>query len=200
MTLAWFTAVSLFAFAMAMTPGPNNLIATASGATFGLRRTLPQMWGVAIGAPVMLILLGLGVAQAMLAYPGLQTAMSWIGAAYLVWLAWKIATAGPTEAGDVTGAPPTFLQSALFQWVNPKAWVLCLSAIATYTHAGPEQMNEILVIAAIFIPMTFISLTVWAQFGVAMSRWLTSPLRLRLFNGTMAALMLASLAPLFLSQ
>jgi threonine/homoserine/homoserine lactone efflux protein len=200
MTLAWFTAVLLFAFAMAMTPGPNNLIATSSGATFGLRRTLPQMWGVAIGAPVMLILLGLGVAQAMLAYPGLQTAMSWIGAAYLVWLAWQIATAGPTEAGDVTGAPPSFLQSALFQWVNPKAWVLCLSAIATYTHAGPDQLREILVIAAIFIPMTFISLVVWAQFGVAMSRWLTSPLRLRLFNGTMAALMLASLAPLFLSQ
>jgi threonine/homoserine/homoserine lactone efflux protein len=200
MTLAWFAAVSLFAFAMAMTPGPNNLIATASGATFGLRRTLPQMWGVAIGAPVMLILLGLGVAQAMLAYPRVQTAMSWIGAAYLVWLAWRIATAGPTEAGDVKGEPPTFLQSALFQWVNPKAWVLCLSAIATYTRAGPDQMNEILAIAAIFIPMTFISLVVWAQFGVTMSRWLTSPLRLRLFNGTMAALMLVSLAPLFLSQ
>jgi threonine/homoserine/homoserine lactone efflux protein len=198
MTLAWFTAVSLFAFAMAMTPGPNNLIATASGATFGLRRTIPQMWGVAVGAPVMLILLGLGVAQAMLAYPGLQQGMSWAGAAYLLWLAWKIATSGPTEAGNIEGAPPTFIQSALFQWVNPKAWVLCLSAIATYTHAGPDQMNEILVIAAVFVPMTFVSLTVWAQFGVAMSRWLTSPLRLRLFNGTMAVLMLASLAPLFL--
>lgn len=199
MTLAWFTAALLFVLAMALTPGPNNLMATASAATFGFRRTVPMMIGVAAGAPVMLLMLGLGVAQAVLAYPPLYEAMRWIGAAYLIWLAWQIATAKPAEVGESDARPPGFLKAALFQWVNPKAWVLCLSAIATYTQPGPSQLSQILIIGGIFIPMTFFSLAIWAQFGVTMSRWLTSPLRLRLFNWTMAGLMIASLIPAFLT-
>src|SRR5215212_11075454 len=122
--LAWFGSAAGFALAMSDSPGPNNTMVAASGANFGLRRTLPHMLGVALGFPVMLLLVAVGAAELLHGSPGLQRALRWVGAAWLLWLAWRIAVADPAAKGGVAGParPMSFLQAALFQWVNPKAW------------------------------------------------------------------------------
>jgi len=198
MTLAWFSAVLFFAAAIAFPPRPNELMATAAGATCGRRRSLPQALGVAVGLGAMVLALGLGFARAIAASPELYAALRWVGGAYLLWLAYQIATAEPADAADPDARPPGFLKAALFQWVNPKAWAFTLGGVAVHTHAGPEQMSEIVAMTLVFAPVTFAAMVVWTLFGVTMSRWLTSRARLRLFNGTMAVLMVASLIPLFI--
>lgn len=127
-------ALIAFAFVTSVTPGPNNVMLMASGANFGLRRTLPHMLGVALGFGAMVALLGLGVDRLIAGSPRLAEAMKWISMAYMLWLAWKIAHAsGPIRKGDVTARPMSFLAACAFQWVNPKAWMMGLGALSAYS-------------------------------------------------------------------
>ncbi|MBY5971371.1 LysE family translocator [Ferrimonas balearica] len=187
------TAIFLFCFVSSVTPGPNNLMVMASGANFGYRRTVPHMLGIGAGFSVMVALVGLGLMQVFDLYPVVRQGLMVACAAYLLYLAWKIAHAAPPEGGDATGRPMTFLQAAAFQWVNPKAWVMGMSAITLY--APDRNLGAVLLIAAMFGLVCIPANSVWILLGQEVRRLLHRPGLLRAFNWTMAALLVASLIP-----
>lgn len=188
-----FLALSLFAFVSSITPGPNNLMLMASGANFGFRRTIPHMLGVAIGFVVMVLLVGAGLVQVFDAYPVSYGVLKTLSVAYLLWLAWKIANAAPLQ-GRVSGSQPmSFLQAAGFQWVNPKAWAMALTAISAYTPS--QTLGAIALVGLVFGAINLPSVGSWTVIGQQMSRVLTSPHRMVAFNRVMAALLVASLYP-----
>ena len=197
----WLASVLAFATATSATPGPNNAMLAASGATWGLRRTLPHMLGVALGFPAMLVAVALGAGEPLRAWPWLQGAMRWGGAAYLLWLAWHIATARPAmeDAGADAGRqrPFTFMQAALFQWINPKAWIIAVGAVVTYTSASRGSLvGQSLSLAGTFLIVTLPTTLFWAAIGVGAARVLRTPGPLRAFNVALAVLLVASLVPL----
>jgi threonine/homoserine/homoserine lactone efflux protein len=196
MTTELLLAFVAFAFVSSVTPGPNNLMLLASGVNFGLRRSLPHMLGVSIGFSVMVALVGLGLGQLFERVPALYLALRYVGAAYLLYLAWKIACAAPPgEKTPNAGKPLTFMQAAAFQWVNPKAWVMAVSAISTFTPPGDFLMN-VLLIAVLFGLVNGPSVSLWTMAGSLLRRWLERPRILRTFNITMALLLIASLYPI----
>lgn len=182
-----------FAFVSSITPGPNNMMLLASGVNHGFRRTIPHMLGISLGHSFMVILVGLGLAGLFTTYPAARTALTVVSVGYLAWLAWKIANAAAPNPGAAKGRPFTFLQAALFQWVNPKAWSMALTAISLYT----PQANAVTVVsvAAVFCATNLPSVSCWAALGTALRGFLSDPKRLRAFNWTMAALLIASLYP-----
>lgn len=187
--------LSLFAISMSITPGPNNVMLTASGVNFGFRRTLPHMLGIAFGFPAMVLAIGLGLGGLLEAYPQIHAGLKYVGIAYLLWLAWKIATAARAENAGAKAKPLNFLQAAGFQWVNPKAWIIAVGAIATYTTLQGDVIQEVLVIAAVFGMVTLPTVALWTLFGTAIRRLLKSDRARTLFNWSMAALLVASLVP-----
>ena len=192
-TLLW--ALVIFAAVMSITPGPNNIMLLTSGLNFGFRRTLPHMLGVALGFALMAALVGLGLAEIFTQIPVLYVVLKWLGAAYMVYLAIKIARSRSLKVGDAaTGRPLTFLQAAAFQWINPKAWMIILSACATYTL--PEHyVFGVAVITVILGVVTLPTIAIWVAFGATLRRALSNPAILRLFNWSMAILLIASLYP-----
>jgi len=193
MTVELFTALATFAFVTVITPGPNNLMLMASGANFGFRRTMPHMVGIGIGMPVLVICVGIGVMQLFDLWPASYTILMVLSVAYLLYLAWKIANAAPPKGVQARGRPLTFLQAAAFQWVNPKAWSMALSAITLY--ATSRDADAVLWVAGMYLVMTLASTTFWVALGQQMQRVLNSPRRLRMFNIAMAVLLVATLIP-----
>ena len=171
---------------------------TSSGATFGFRRTLPHMVGIAFGFPAMVFIIGLGLAQIFIASPLLQQVLKFISILYFLYLAWRIALSGRSTSRSVS-KPLNFFQAAAFQWVNPKAWIMAIGAIGAYTHDGENRLGEIILIVACFFISGLFSNTLWAGFGTVIGKWLSSHLRLRVFNVTIAILLLASLIPVLTS-
>ncbi|HVG49913.1 MAG TPA: LysE family translocator [Rubellimicrobium sp.] len=195
MTPDLLPALALFAFVSSITPGPNNLMLMASGANFGVRRSLPHMLGVGIGFTAMIVAVGLGLAGRFEAVPWTHTALEVFAVLYLLWLAWKIGTAAPaTPEAPETARPITFLQAAAFQWVNPKAWMMVISALTFY--AADESVAAVLLVAAVFGAINLPCISLWTMLGQEMRRVLTSPARLRAFNITMAVLLVATLWPI----
>ena len=191
-----FIALLLFALVSSITPGPNNVMLLASGVNFGFRRTIPHMFGIAGGFGALLLATGFGLGALLSTWPQLHFGLKIAGAAYLLFLAWKIATAGQDKGRDESTAKPmTFLQAALFQWVNPKAWVMGLTAMTLYAEPGAPVISILLVTLA-FVLVNFPSVSVWAAFGTAMRGFLSDPVRLRAFNVIMALLLVASLWPM----
>lgn len=188
-----FSGLALFAFVSSITPGPNNMMLMASGANFGFRRTIPHMLGIGVGFTVMIVLVGLGLMQLFDALPVLHDILTVIGVAYLVWLAWKIAHADMPTTDGGSGRPMTFLQAALFQWVNPKAWQMGLTAITLY--APDRSWQAVALVAVFFGTINLPSVSTWTVLGQQLRRILSSRRRLQVFNWSMAALLLASLIP-----
>lgn len=194
MSMDLFVAFVTFAFVSSITPGPNNLMLLASGANFGLRRTVPHMLGIGVGFTSMIVLVGVGLMGLFDAVPASYTVLKIACVGYLMWLAWKIANAtAPDEAYRASGSPMTFLQALAFQWVNPKAWTMALTAITIY--APDRSLFAVTLVALVFGLINLPSVSSWAVLGQQMQRFLTSKARLRAFNWTMAALLLASLWP-----
>lgn len=193
MTYDLLIAFALFAFVSSITPGPNNLMLMASGANFGIRASVPHMLGIGVGFTVMVVLVGAGLAQVFTTWPVAHLVLKAVSALYLLWLAWKIANAAPPSEGAQVGRPLTFLQACLFQWVNPKAWAMALTAVTVYTP--DETLTAVLLVAAIFGVINLPSVSFWTILGQQMARLLTNRRRLRLFNGVMALLLVASLWP-----
>ncbi len=193
MPLELLVALALFAFVSSITPGPNNVMLLASGVNFGFRRTVPHMLGIGIGHAFMVVVVGLGLAGVFAAWPPARLVLQIVSAAYLLWLAWKIAHAVSPDASTKSGRPMTFLQAAAFQWVNPKAWTMALGAIALY--APGQDLAAVLIVAGVFAAVNLPSVSVWAGMGVMLSRALRDPVWLRRFNRTMAVLLVASLWP-----
>ena len=184
--------LAAFAFASSVTPGPNNMMLMASGANFGFRRTLPHMLGVALGFVAMAVLVGLGLMQVFARWPILHDILMVVSVAYLLWLAWRIANAAP-KAAEAGARPMTFLEAAAFQWVNPKAWTMALTAVTVY--APDRSLAALAAVAAIFGAINLPSVGSRAALGVLTRRALAAPARLRLFNRAMARLPVASLCP-----
>lgn len=189
-----------FAFVSSITPGPNNTMLMASGANFGLWRTVPHMLGVGIGFSVMIVLVGLGLMQVFDAYPVTARILKIVSVVYLLWLARKIATAAPVmpDAPETAGTPMTFGQAAAFQWVNPKAWTMAVYAITNYATApdGARSLWAVGIVALTFGAVNIPCVGSWTILGQEMRRFLTSPARLRCFNWVMAALLVATLYPI----
>lgn len=193
MSFAILTALLGFAFVTTVTPGPNNLMLMASGANFGFRRTLPHMLGIVGGLSVMALLVGAGLMALFDALPALNLVLKVASVCYLLWLTLKIATAAPMAERDADSRPMTFLQAAAFQWVNPKAWAMCLSAITLY--APDRTLLSVAIVAGAFAVVCFPAISVWAWLGTVVRQWLSNATRLKVFNITMAALLVASLYP-----
>ncbi|MCA1367514.1 LysE family translocator [Bradyrhizobium sp. BRP14] len=188
-------ALFLFAFTTSITPGPNNMMLFAPGVNFGFVRTIPHMLGIGGGFFVLLIAVGLGLGALLHSMPLLYTALKFAGGAYLVWIAWKIGTSRSLGEGRANAVPMTFLQAAAFQWVNPKAWVMAVSAMATDTSSNSYLMS-VLVVGLVFAVVNVPSVSTWAGFGSALRQWLSEPVRLKWFNITMAVLLVVSLWPM----
>lgn len=195
MTQDVFIALIAFSFVSSITPGPNNLMLMASGANYGFRRTIPHMMGISLGHAFMVTMVGVILLQVFETYPILNLLLKVLSLTYMVWLAWKIANALPPEAKDVTGNPLTFLQAAAFQWVNPKAWFMAITAITNYAPQDRGVLIGALTVSVVFAATNFPSVSVWAWIGVQVRRFLDTPARLRTFNITMATLLLLSLWP-----
>jgi threonine/homoserine/homoserine lactone efflux protein len=194
MTVQLLLAFVLFAFATAGTPGPNNMMLLASGANFGFRATILHILGISVGLGVMVLAMGLGLGGVFKAWPVLHDLLRWAGGAYLLWLAWKIATTKGISDKDAGARPMTFLGGAAFQWVNPKAWAMALTAATTYTPEG--SVLAVFIVAGTFMLVGAPCSAAWAGCGQGMRRFLDRPPVLRAFNLTMAALLVASLYPL----
>jgi len=196
-SLSFVPPLGLFAFVCSVTPGPNNVMLTASGSTFGYRRSVPHMLGISLGTVIMVLLLGVGLGQVFAAVPRLYTVLKYVSAAYLIWLAVKIARATGVASGHAGSQPLNFWQAAAFQWANPKAWIMCVGIVATYTPRQGFFLN--LPLSAVVLGMIdYPSISVWTLFGTAVGRALRTPVALRVFNGFMAVLLLLSLVPVSL--
>ena len=193
MTLDLFLALIAFAFVTSVTPGPNNVMLLASGVNFGFRRTVPHMAGVAIGHAVMVFLVGVGLMGIFISYPPAQMALKIISAVYMLWLAWKIANAAPPAGAQRAGKPLSFMQAAAFQWVNPKAWIISLGAVTLY--APGQEWIAVAWVAFGFLSVGWTTTIIWTVLGLGLRRFLQKPVALRVFNYTMAALLVASLVP-----
>ena len=196
MTYSLLTGLVLFCFVSSITPGPNNLMLMATGANFGARRAAPHASGIVLGFTFMIVAIGLGVAQLFQIYPLAHQLLGVVSVIYLIYLAYKTATARTNlDSPEPTGKPITFWQAAAFQWVNPKAWTMALAAVTVYAPQ-PVIYKEVIVVAAIFGAINLPCISAWLLLGVKMRRFLTTPARLRGFNWTMAGLLILSLAPI----
>ncbi|MDH0685142.1 MULTISPECIES: LysE family translocator [Achromobacter] len=196
-SLSLLGPLALFALVSSITPGPNNVMLASSGLNFGFRRSVPHLLGVNLGFTLMIFLVGVGLGSVFQQTPVLYTILKYAGAAYLLYLAWKIATSGPLDEGETRGKPFTFLQAAAFQWVNPKAWVMAVGVVATYTPQNGFFAN--LVIATLVCGIVNLpSIGIWVTFGTALRRVLHRPAAIRAFNVGMALLLVASLYPVAL--
>lgn len=188
-----FLALLGFSFATSITPGPNNMMLMASGANFGLRRSLPHMLGVALGFVFLGFCVGLGLGELFERYPVAQKILTVISVLYLCFLAYKIATAAPPENKPSTATPMTFFQACLFQWVNPKAIYMAISAITLYTATG--ALWEVVLVVSIFGMVNFPCISCWVMLGTQLRRIFKNPFHLRLFNYFLAALLIATMIP-----
>ncbi len=182
-----------FAFATSATPGPNNMMLLASGANFGLRRSLPHMLGISMGHAFMVMVMGTGLAAALHQAPQVMLALKIAAIAYVLWLAWKIAHAAAPSAGKAGASPLTFWQAAAFQWVNPKAIAMAITAVTVYGVKG--GFASVIIVALVFAAVNLPSVMLWCGLGEVLRSTLQNPLRLRIFNVTMAVLLLASMVP-----
>lgn len=186
---AFFLPVILFAFSMSATPGPNNIMLTAAGARHGFRRTLPHRLGISGGFFLLLVCVAAGLGELFTTWPTLQNLLRVLGSLYLFWLAWRVASAPPPslDARD-TARPFSFLEAAVFQFANPKAWLMAITAITAFSRPGNAYLMSAALVAATCALVNFPCISLWAGFGNGIGRYLKSHRHWRLFNGFMGLL------------
>jgi threonine/homoserine/homoserine lactone efflux protein len=189
--------LALFAVVTSITPGPNNILLTASGANFGFRRTVPHMLGISAGFLSLIVVTGIGLGAVILASDWLHQILKAVGALYLVWLAWQLARAGGIQ-GMSELRPMRFYEAALFQYVNPKAWMMAVGAVAAFTTPGGHYGVEVALIALIFTVINLPCVSLWALFGVGIGRFLNHRRARLIFNFSMAGLTLLSAVLLYI--
>jgi len=191
-------AIALFAFSAGITPGPNNIMLMTSGVNFGIKRSIPHLLGISLGFPTMILAVGLGLSAIFQAYPFIHIVIKVIGISYLLYLSWLIANSSSKIEGKQVSQPFSFWQAAAFQWVNPKGWIMAVGAIATFTSVQQEINSQVVTIASVFLCVAFPCAVVWLGFGVALKRLLKNERQQRIFNITMALLLVASIIPMML--
>jgi len=188
-------AFLLYALVTCVTPGPNNVMLAASGANFGMRRSLPHILGVSLGFSAMVAIVGVALGVMLSAVEALALPLTLLGTLYLLYLAWRIATAAPPDEKDPAGRPFTFVEAAAFQWVNAKGWTMVIGAVSVYAGLASSYVAAVLLMAAGFLVIGTGTAALWAGIGTSLRRFLGSPGRLRAFNLLMAALLVASVLP-----
>jgi threonine/homoserine/homoserine lactone efflux protein len=185
-------AFFVFSIVAAATPGPSNVLLAATGANVGVWRGLPCLLGVTLGMGLMMFVVAFGLGSAILGHPALLQSVKWGGAAVLGWLAWKIATARRLGV-STAGRPAGFLGGATFQWVNPKSWLVCASAAATFLDRGAGgALGQSAAFGLVFVLASLPGCFPWLAFGAVVARFLRSERAWRVFNGVMGALLAAS--------
>ena len=192
-----FIALCILSFTAAFTPGPNNALVAASGANFGFRRTFPHVLGISLGFPVMIFIVGLFLGQLFQSSLLLREVLRWVGVGLLIYVAYKIATAGGLGSSAGERRPFRFHEAALFQWVNPKGWSMAI-AITSQFSTPDAPMQTAIIIAAVFVFFGLASASTWAVLGVSLQRFLETENRLRWFNRVMALLIAGCVVFLFL--
>ena len=195
MSAETFAALITYAFVTSITPGPNNFMLLASGVNFGFSRTIPHMFGIAAGFASLLIGVGAGLGAVLTAFPALHTALKIAGGAYLLYLAYRVAMSRSLGEAAGRGQPMRFIEAAAFQWVNPKAWVMALTAMAIYTDPKQPFLSAAIVVVA-FAMVNLPSVSSWAGFGMALRGFLADAVRLKWFNISMGLLLAATLWPM----
>ncbi len=190
-----FFAVLFFAFSTTITPGPNNIMMLSSGVNYGVKASLPHFFGICFGFPLMVLLVGLGFGVVFERFPQLHLWIKVAGVLYLLWLAWKIGSATPGSIEGSDAKPFSFLQAALFQWVNGKAWIMASGAVAAFTTVSGNAWWDVTQITAAFLIVSFPCVGVWLSFGALLRSVLNQPLYQRIFNWAMALLLVLSVAP-----
>ena len=190
-------ALIVFAAVATATPGPNNIMVLASGVNFGFARTVPHILGVLIGFAILLSAVGAGLGVLFNSFPVLHTVLKFAGAAYLLYLAWRIAKSRSMSNAKEKARPMSFLEAAAFQWVNPKGWVMGITAMSVYTRPDAPFVSAALVVAVFFL-ITIPSISMWTAFGTALRGFLSDPVKLKWFNIAMALALVASVAPMVL--
>jgi len=199
MTYELFIGLAIFAFVTSITPGPNNLMLMASGLNYGFRRTLPHMLGVGIGFTLMIFLVGLGLKEMLDTYPKMNVVLNIISFGLLLFLAYKIASSGKVgeQAARKKEKPISFIQAAAFQWTNPKAWVMAVTAISTYAPTQPSIISFVL-IALIFGAINLPSVSLWVCLGDTLKNFFNTTLKLKIFNYSAAFLLIATMIPMLI--
>lgn len=188
-------ALAMFALVASATPGPNNIMVLASGVNFGFVRTIPHMLGVLIGFAVLLSAVGAGLGVLFKSFPVLHTVLKFVGAAYLLYLAWRIAMSRSMSHASTKARPMSFLEAAAFQWVNPKGWVMGITAMSVYSRPESPLLSAAIIVAVFFL-ITIPSITMWTVFGTGLRGFLSDPVRLKWFNIAMGVALVASLVPM----
>jgi threonine/homoserine/homoserine lactone efflux protein len=192
MTAEQALAFGLFAIVAAITPGPSNIILASTGAAVGVRRGLPCLFGVTAGMGFMMFVVALGLGSLVLDHSVILTAVKWCGIGFLLWLSWKIATAGrghATEQREAIG----FWKAAAFQWVNPKSWLVSASAVAAYLHAEDGALVQSIAFGILFLVAALPSCSVWLVFGASLQQVLRTDRAVRAFNVAMGTILAGSL-------
>lgn len=184
-----------FALVAAITPGPNNIMLLASGVNFGFMRSVPHMLGILFGFAVLLSAVGAGLGVLFQTFPVLHIVLKFVGGAYLLYLAWRIAMSRSMDDPRAKGRPLSLLEAAAFQWVNPKAWFMGITAMAVYTSVEAPILSAALVVGA-FALATVPAVTMWTAFGTALRGFLSDPVRLKWFNIAMGVALVASVVPM----
>jgi threonine/homoserine/homoserine lactone efflux protein len=191
-----FLALLVYALVASITPGPNNFMLLTSGVNFGFWRTMPHILGIGVGFATLLLAIGFGLGALLTAYPSLHLSLMIGGGVYLLYLAYKIAMSRSMGGNDEENARPMkFLEAAAFQWVNPKAWVIAVTAMAVYSNPVRPFLSVLLITLA-FSLVNLPSVSSWAGFGMALRGFLADPVRLKWFNVAMGVLLAATLWPM----
>ena len=193
--MEFYLAILLFTTTASITPGPNNIMIMASGVNFGVRPSLPHVLGICLGFPVMVISLGIGLGALFDSVPILHEIIKIFGVAYLLYLAWLVTSSSSFEETSSPSRPLRFDQAVLFQWVNPKAWVMATGAISTYTTTAGDTLTQVLFIAFAFLITAGPSVMIWLVFGAGLKRYLDDALHNRIFNIIIALLLVISMLP-----
>ncbi|TGG93229.1 LysE family translocator [Natronospirillum operosum] len=202
MTLSYLLSLFMFTVVATITPGPNNLMVTASGANFGFRRTIPHILGIAVGFSVLGLVIASGLGAVFERWPVMQRILQVVGATYLLFLAWKIWRAGRVQLSDVEvseeARPLTFWQAAAFQWVNPKAWTMAITALSAFALAPPMHIWSAAAVILMYFVVAFPCTSFWTLLGREVVKWLHSDRARQWFNSTLAALTVASVGLIFI--
>lgn len=190
-----YLAIIIFAISTTVTPGPNNIMIMTSGLNHGVKNSIPHLFGICVGFPVMVIMVGLGFSVVFETYPVFHEVIKVLGVAYLLYLAWLIASSSSTSLEVEKSKPLNFTQAALFQWVNPKAWVIATGAVSAYTSISSDIFIQVIFIALAFFIVAFPCVGIWLFFGVGLKKYFNSPKHQKTFNLSMALLLVGSVLP-----
>lgn len=197
--MSFYLPLVMFCFSTSITPGPNNLMIMMSGAKFGIRRSFPHYLGICIGFFIMVILVGIGLGEVFNHFPILHLIIKYVGALYMLYLAWKtIRSTSELNTGTAKSRPVSFMQAILFQWINPKAWIMAVGVISAYSVVNVDMLHQALIIAVIYFIIGLPCTGMWFIGGVAVSKYLKTPRHLQYFNLTMGLLLILSILLMFL--